>query len=225
MADSNGVVLQWFNKFEADEEQNVALEITSITQDTLKLACGDGAIVFHYEEGTLLLRDVVPQGDKLIRTLVSKTKETLAAEGGASMTSTPLAHALSVFSDVAKLLGCGEMTDDDDNDSDGGGGDGVGGVDGSGVGRRSSGRGGRDADYEYEDGGGSQGVGNVSADFINMYYLKKRWQEKEKEKRLAASAQADKRLMPGTSKFKDDLFTPFASTQVLLQLSATPSRL
>jgi len=220
--DAKGLVLQWFNKFEADEEQNVALEITSITADTLKLGCGDGSIVFQFEEGTLLLRDVVPHGDKLIRTLVSKTKETLAAEGGASLASTPLAHALNVFSDVAKLLGCGEMTDDDDNDSDGGG-MGEGGVTGGGGGgrRRSSGRGGRDADYEYEDGCASQGVGNVSSEFINMYFMKKKWMEKEKEKRQAAAAQADRQVMPGSSKFKDDLFTPFASTQVSLDGHAT----
>ena len=185
MADT--IISNWFQRFERDEEQNVSLEITHHRDGELLLACGDGSITFKFDKDTLLIGDIVAAGDKFVRTLVIKTKEKLQGEKGGEISSTTsLSQALDVFSDVAKLLGCGEMTDDDENDSD---------ADGE-----------REKDeYTYEDGMSSHAAGNVSSEFITTYYLKKRWLLKEQEKR-AAMASSNTSILPGSSKIKGDLF-------------------
>lgn len=181
------IVSNWFQRFERDEEQNVSLEITCCTPSELLLACGDGSITFKFDKDTLLIDDIFASGDKFVRTLVLKAKEKLQGEkGGEGDAKTSLSQALDVFSDVAKLLGCGEMTDDDENDSD---------ADGE-----------REKDeYTYEDGMSSHAAGNVSSEFITTYYLKKRWLLKEQEKR-AAMASSNASILPGSSKIKGDLF-------------------
>jgi hypothetical protein len=182
MADTT--ISNWFQRFERDEEQNVSLEITHQRDGELKLACGDGSITFTFDKDTLLIGDISAVGDKFVRTLVLKTKEKL--QGGDEI-GTSLSIALDVFSDVAKLLGCGEMTDDDEHDSD---------VEGE-----------REKDeYTYEDGINSHGAGNVSSEFITTYYLKKRWLLKEQEKRAAMANGNDSILPPVSSKIKGDLF-------------------
>ena len=147
MTSAEDICRRWFATFEKDEDQNIALDIEHIRNSELCLACGDGSIIFKYDSTAATFLDVCAVGDKFVRTLVTKTKARLAVEGDVQ-----LEHALEIFSDVAKLLGSGEMTDDDDNESD------------AEAGRSRD----ADDDYSYED--CAQGIDNVSSEWMTTYY-------------------------------------------------------
>jgi hypothetical protein len=177
------IIQEWFTQFKDDDDQ-ISLDIDHVDEKSLRLSCGDGLILFTFSD--FIKVTIASEGnDKFVDILVQRCKEamerlnlSMSNKGG------ELKNVLMKFSELSKVMAAN--ADDSDGDE----------YETSVITGDAN-----EFDYQYENNKNDtpQVAGGVSNEWIEEYYMKKKWESKEVEIRASKGEIVEKQtdLHPG----------------------------